>query len=242
MNTANTEISIFFIPPTQGRRRLWSHRRWGSRDYLNGITCRIWRESEVIPDSYLLLYEEEVKSFDTELGRLFADLSAESTFDGEAYTLDGHLLMLSVKPRELLAVYSAPVKVNGENTFYSFVYPTKLKISDSHLYTMLGNGTDELGLAQRQTRRLESGDEVVTYASLDETGTNLTEKDSFTVGEDGGELGKVPLPAGKYRYQFIVTDIIGRSFGSDYCIYEITEEDGNRKVQAAQVQKKAEEG
>jgi hypothetical protein len=214
----------------------------GSRDYLNGITCRIWRESEVIPDSYLLLYEEEVKSFDTELGRLFADLSAESTFDGEAYTLDGHLLMLSVKPRELLAVYSAPVKVNGENTFYSFVYPTKLKISDSHLYTMLGNGTDELGLAQRQTRRLESGDEVVTYASLDETGTNLTEKDSFTVGEDGGELGKVPLPAGKYRYQFIVTDIIGRSFGSDYCIYEITEEDGNRKVQAAQVQKKAEEG
>jgi hypothetical protein len=78
----------------------------------------------------------------------------------------------------------------------------------------------------------------MTYAAADEKGKKLTGHEKFMIGEDGGDLGEVPLRPGRYRCQYIVTDIIGRTFESDYAIYEITENEGKREVRLTEVQKK----
>ena len=208
-----------------------------SRPYLRDIVCRVWQESEYIPDYYLMLMDEEVETFYTSLGRRRADLLIRTAFEGNAPALDGHLLFSSVSSRLRLAVYSAPVMVNGEDTWYTCVLSRRFG-RKKLLYTTLGNGTDELGLPERNVRKLRPGDIVMTYAAADEKGKKLTGHEKFMIGEDGGDLGEVPLRPGRYRCQYIVTDIIGRTFESDYAIYEITENEGKREVRLTEVQKK----
>ena len=104
---------------------------------------------------------------------------------------------------------------------------------------MLGNGSDEYGLPTRDVRKLRPGDCVSAYWSFDEKGMILQKKDEFTIGEDGGTLSYEPLPPGRYQYQFIVTDIIGNTYGSDYAVFEIREE-GERSVQITEVVKQDE--
>ena len=65
-------------------------------------------------------------------------------------------------------------------------------------------------------------------------------EDEFTIDDEDIEPEKIPLPAGRYRCQYVVTDIIGRKTGSDYCIFEITDGDEGRQVQLTEIQKKTE--
>lgn len=205
-----------------------------SRFYLRDAIGRIWRESESIPGAYQLLMDGEVETYNTDLERLVSDLTLNSTFDGHVTALDGHPLLLSVTPRLSMITYSAPICVNGEDTSYTFVC-VKWRGKQKKLFTLLGNGTDETGLVSREIRKLKEGDIVSTYSALDENGEHLVEGEEFVIGEDGGELELIPLPEGRYRYQFIATDIIGNSVGSDYCIFEITQEDGVRHAQMKEV-------
>ena len=205
-----------------------------SRFYLRGVIGRIWRESEYIPGKYELLMDGEVETYDTDLGRLFANLTLNSTFDGQVAALDGHPILLGVTSRLTMITYSAPIRVNGEDTFYTFIC-VKRRGRQIKVITLLGNSTDENGLASREIRRLEEGDIVSTYSARDENGEKLTEGEEFIIGEDGGKLELIPLPEGRYRYQFIATDIIGNSVGSDYCIFEITQENGVRNAQMKEI-------
>jgi hypothetical protein len=55
-------------------------------------------------------------------------------------------------------------------------------------------------------------------------------KEEFSAEVDEICPEKMPLPEGKYRCQYIVTDIIGQTTLYDYGIFEITEESGERTV------------
>ena len=138
-------------------------------------------------------------------------------------------------------VYTAPVCVNGEDTSYSFVMVESLfKRRRRIIYTMLGSLFDENGLPSREVGHLKSGDRVAVYAASDETGKNRILEDEFTIDDEDIEPEKIPLPAGRYRCQYVVTDIIGRKTGSDYCIFEITDGDEGRQVQLTEIQKRTE--
>ena len=60
----------------------------------------------------------------------------------------------------------------------------------------LGNGQDEQGLPTRDVRQLQPGDRVSTYTSYDEKGEYRLKQEEFVIGEDGGTLSYIPLPAG----------------------------------------------
>ena len=207
-----------------------------SRPYLRNVILRVWKESEFVPDTYMLLGDSEVDTYVTELGRKLSDLRMSSALSGEAYALDGHLLLLSVSSRMRTQTYSAPVRVNGEDTIYTFVVKKSLfKRYRRVIYAMLGGFFDEDGLPVRAVGHLRSGDKVCVYEAMDESGKNLTAQEAFTIGEDDPRPELIPLPEGKYRCQYLVTDIIGRTAGSDYCLFEITEEDGTRTVKPTEI-------
>jgi hypothetical protein len=100
---------------------------------------------------------------------------------------------------------------------------------------MLGNLFDENGLASRNFEHLKIGDRIAVYEALDEAGENLFLQDEFTIEDESIEPERIPLPEGTYRCQYIVTDILDKKTGSDYCIYQITEEDGERKVELKEI-------
>ena len=207
-----------------------------SRPYLRNVILRVWKESEFVPDTYMLLGDSEVDTYVTELGRKLSDLRMSSALSGEAYALDGHLLLLSVSSRMRTQTYSAPVRVNGEDTIYTFVVKKSLfKRYRRVIYAMLGGFFDEDGLPVRAVGHLRSGDKVCVYEAMDESGKNLTAQEAFTIGEDDPRPELIPLPEGKYRCQYLVTDIIGRTAGSDYCLFEITEEGGTRTVKPTEI-------
>ena len=209
-----------------------------SQPYLRSVILRVWQESAFIPDSYVLLADSEVDTYVTELGRELSDLHISSALSGEAFALDGHFLLLSVSSKLLTQTYSAPVRVNGRDTTYTFVMKKSLFRRDRRIiYSMLGDLVDENGLTSREFRHLRSGDRVCVYAAADETGTNLTAQEEFTIGTGDFYPVSIPLPEGKYRCQYIVTDIIGREAGSDYCMFEITQEDGTRVVRPTEIAK-----
>ena len=205
-----------------------------SAPYLRGIICKIQMENDTIPVSYSRVLDGEVDTYDSSFSRRDALLTVNSTFRGDGVALDGHLLMLTVVPRRVTSTYTAPVCVNGEDTWYTFVRSKKDGVH-TLVSTAIGNVLDEQGLPTRDARQLKPGDRVCTYRSYDEEGVYLSKQEEFVIGEDGGTLSYVPLPAGRYRYQFVVTDIIGNTYGSDYAFFEIEEEEGERNVRITEV-------
>ena len=84
---------------------------------------------------------------------------------------------------------------DGEDTWYTFVRSKKDGVH-SLVSVTLGNGQDEQGLPTRDVRQLQPGDRVSTYTSYDEKGEYRLKQEEFVIGEDGGTLSYVPLPAG----------------------------------------------
>ena len=140
-----------------------------SAPYLRGIICKIYRENQSIPVTYSPILDGEVDTYDTRSSRQNAKLTVNSTFRGDGVALDGHLLMLTVIPRRITSTYTAPICVNGEDTWYTFVRSKKDGVH-SLVSVTLGNGQDEQGLPTRDVRQLQPGDRVSTYTSYDEKG------------------------------------------------------------------------
>ena len=209
-----------------------------SRQYLRGITLRVWKESAFVADTYSLVSDYEIKTYATALGRKLSRLRVGCVPTGKVYALDSHPLLVSVYSSARAQIYSAPVCVNGEDTYYSFVAAeSPLESRERILYTMLGTLFDENGLPSRAVEQLKNGDRVKVYSAADEAGEILFPGEEFTIEEDNIMPGWVSLPEGKYRCQYIVSDIIGRKVGSDYCIFEIEEKDGESTVQLKQIAK-----
>ena len=208
-----------------------------SRPYLRGVVLRTWKESEMIPGTFSLIADNEVDTYMTGLGRKLSDLRISSRPDGKAYALDSHFLLLNVYPSARTQLYSAPVRVNGEDTSFGFVMAeTLLKHRQGIIYTMLGSLFDENGLPSRVIGHLKPGDRIAVYEASDEAGGDLILQDEFTIRNPFIEPERIPLPKGTYRCQYIVTDITGKTISSNFCIYQITEEDGRRKVELKEVQ------
>ena len=153
-----------------------------------------------------------------------------SSLPTRAYALQGHRLLLSVSATALLQTCSAPVCVNGEDTSFTFVVLNNpIGNQKKIMHTMLGSFIDENGLVSRVYGHLKKGDKVSVYAALDETGEKRTPQEEFIIEEDDPSPELISLSEGSYRCQYIVTDIIGKTYGSACCRYAITE-DGQVKI------------
>ena len=154
----------------------------------------------------------------------------DDDFDGNWYHLDSHLLLTSATARRVTTSVSAPVNVNGEDLNLSFVR------SNSERRRILSRGrlekgNDENGLNTRDVRVLKKGDRVNVYKAADEKGELRIPQEEYEESKDGGDLGYLPLPAGRYRLQYIASDILGNSVYSNYAICEISGDDSDRKVE-----------
>lgn len=205
-----------------------------SRYYLRSITYRLWREDRTQPDSYLYIGEDCLRSYGSQLERLLTGVTFTSNFQGEWYCLEEKPLLTSVNGMAHTAAYSAPVNINGVDTVYTFFRITRGSRSIL-LPGPIGNGLDEYGFPERETRYLEEGDKIKTYLAVDETGEERMLLKESTVSSFGGDISLYSLGDGRYRYQFIATDILGRETSSDYGIFQVTRKDGKKTVKAVEV-------
>ncbi len=205
-----------------------------SEPYIFSLSRRLWRESEKNPGRFELVGTDAVENYDIRFRKKASAYVIDDDFDGDWYHLDSHFLLTSATARRATTSVTAPVNVNGEDFNLSFVRPNS---GSKHIHSLgrLEKGSDENGLNTRDVRILQEGDRVSVYSANDETGGFITPQEEFEETTEGGDLGYLPLPAGKYRMQYIANDIYGNSIYSNYAICEISGEDGDRKVEVTRV-------
>ena len=162
-------------------------------------------------------------------------LRFEGRFQGNWYCFEGTPLLTTIIAKEKGAGFTAPVKVNDEDTEYSFLYLKDKKGKLELRSGIVGSSYDEYGFPSRSFSRLKKGDEVCVYTAVNEKGKDLRENEPFTVTKDRQLPTIEPLPEGRYRYQLVATDIYGNSITSNYCIFEIQGGEEERTITATEV-------
>ena len=194
-----------------------------SREWLASVDCRLWRDQGKKTSVYILLGDNTLSFYEDGFQKGYEELTFLSDFRGEWCFFGGTPLLTAVATKEKSVCYTAPVAVNGEDTEYSFRMVRNKEGAPKFRYGIVGAAFDEYGLPSRFFSRLGKGDEVVVYTAANEKAQNLRVNAPFTVGKDQQMPEISKLPEGRYRYQFVVTDIYGASFLSDYAYFEITE-------------------
>ncbi len=148
----------------------------------------------------------------------------EDGFDGYWLSLpDGqNLATYIVDYDEDYIIYTSPVEVNGVET------NLRLRQNlDDWSVTIEGiwNGIDENGMAARDVRKLNAGDEIVpVYTSINAD----TEEESVYYGgaytyEGDNEIVYGWLDAADYLYAFCIDDIYGDYYMSDFVTFNVDE-------------------
>lgn len=159
-------------------------------------------------------------------------LSFTSDFRGTWLALNGAYLNCSVVERgDGYTIFSAPVQVNGERTNLRFMFVEEAGRPDGGYYKLIGlwGGLDENDLADKQIVPLKPGDTVTVLqkkidpmADVTVAAAPLSEGETVTIGEDGGEISALPLEdSSQYRYIFIADDIFGNRFYSDTASFQL---------------------
>ena len=146
-------------------------------------------------------------------------------FDGFWFSLpDGQLLaaylMLECDGYDL---YTSPVEVNGEETNLIFAYDYE---ETAVYFISLWDGVDESGASARGNDELETGDVIVPmyYAMAVDSG-----EESYYYGEEYVYDGKSEpsfnyLYDGEYLYGFIINDIFGNYYETDYINFTVEDD------------------
>jgi hypothetical protein len=74
---------------------------------------------------------------------------------------------------------------------------------------------------------LEGGDKIAAYAATSTKKEEVTLLEEVTIpqgtsDEDANHVEEAPLEDGRYRFQYVATDIAGNSLTSDYGIFEVS--------------------
>ena len=139
-------------------------------------------------------------------------------FDGSWLALpDGQLLATYVvDASEDSIVYTSPIYLNGARTNLRIVHD-----SDGIIIEGAWDGIDENGIAAREIKNISAGDVIVPMYYLDDDS-------EYTAGEyeweDGDNIIYSSLPEASYYYCFVIEDVYGDYFISDFVIFSIDEE------------------
>ncbi|MEE3419914.1 MAG: clostripain-related cysteine peptidase [Lachnospiraceae bacterium] len=137
-------------------------------------------------------------------------------FDGTWFALpDGQTLCVNVQSQEDgYDVYSAPVKLNGEETNLLLIHDYE---NNEAYISGIWDGMDENGMSSRDVKEIKDGDTIVpiydAYA-LDSDDESTYEGSAYTVQ---GELNLTyaSLPDGEYIYSFNINDLYGDYLSTD---------------------------
>lgn len=158
----------------------------------------------------------------------FSSGLVEDTFSGQWYMIENNLIpMFIVEKNGNSSVYTSPVKLNGKET--------NLRIAmtqDGNAYdiTVLGtwDGVNENGESARSVVPLKEGDVIVPIFNTYDSEGNFAGKaegDECTYSGDN-MIEFVDLPAGDYRYSFVINDIYGNVCYTGFTVFT-TDDDGN---------------
>jgi hypothetical protein len=148
-------------------------------------------------------------------------------FQGYWFALDrSALYSCPIDETDHSFIFSAPVLLNSQpaNLRFAFEFGEDNKQTEDYLeghYEILGiwSGIDgESGMSLAQLQPLQERDEITI---LYEDQSDTLEPGDMVTYQSGMAVQDMPLKAGKYRYQFIVTDIFGNTYVSDTALYEV---------------------
>ena len=147
-------------------------------------------------------------------------------FRGVWGSIDGNLVYMELSfEGEDYNIYSIPIYLNGEDYNLQVVYDFTLEE-----WTIVGawRGIDEYGMADKDLRLLQPGDEITTIwylatASGDDEFEGY-EVDTFTVTEDTS-FYEIELPDGSYNMLFEMRDAMGNYAYSDVVTFDVIDGD-----------------
>ena len=132
-------------------------------------------------------------------------------FDGKWLSLpDGSLLsMYIVEAGDDSTIYTSPIELNGKRTNLRIV-----QSGDSVKIEGAWDGIDENGMAAREVKKLNAGDEIapIYYILGDDDSESTYTADAYEWA-NGDNVIYAQLPNGDYYYAFSIDDIYG-----DYCM------------------------
>lgn len=136
-------------------------------------------------------------------------------FDGSWLALpDGQLLATYVvDASEDSIVYTSPIYLNGKRTNLRIV-------QDSEGIYIEGawDGIDENGIAAREIKKISAGDVIAPMYYLDDDSEYTASEYEW---EEGDSIIYSSLPEASYYYCFLVEDVYGDYFISDFVIFNI---------------------
>ena len=186
---------------------------------LAGIGFSLYRVDED-SDAVLLLGTDNDITADWENG-VFTD-----NFRGVWGSIDGCLVYMELSYEgEDYNLYSVPVLLNGEAYNLQVVYDF-----NDEAWSILGarQGIDDSGMADKELRKLQSGDELTTIwymASLsDDSDFEAYEAETLTVTE-GTAFTEMDLPDGEYMLLFEFWDTQGNSGTSQAVTFKVEGDD-----------------
>ena len=186
---------------------------------LAGIGFSLYRVDED-SDAVLLLGTDNDITADWENG-VFTD-----NFRGVWGSIDGCLVYMELSYEgEDYNLYSVPVLLNGEAYNLQVVYDF-----NDEAWSILGarQGIDDSGMADKELRKLQSGDELTTIwymASLsDDNDFEAYEAETLTVTE-GTAFTEMDLPDGEYMLLFEFWDTQGNSGTSQAVTFKVEGDD-----------------
>lgn len=186
-------------------------------DILSGIGFALYLVDEESDQTMLLGIDNDMDA-DWENG-VFSD-----NFRGVWGAIDGHIVYMELSfDGDGYNLYSVPILLNGEEYNLQVAYD----FTDS-TWSILGawQGIDENGMADKDLRLLEEGDEITTLwyiasASGDDDFEPYT-AETFTVTTDTS-FGEVDLPDGSYSMLYEMRDAMGNYAYSDQVIFECSD-------------------
>ena len=186
---------------------------------LAGIGFSLYRVDED-SDAVLLLGTDNDITADWENG-VFTD-----NFRGVWGSIDGCLVYMELSYEgEDYNLYSVPVLLNGEAYNLQVVYDF-----NDEAWSILGarQGIDDSGMADKELRKLQSGDELTTIwymASLsDDSDFEAYEAETLTATE-GTAFTEMDLPDGEYMLLFEFWDTQGNSGTSQAVTFKVEGDD-----------------
>ena len=163
-----------------------------------------------------------------ELGETY-DISADwengvfaDQFGGYWLSLpNGTLLsMFIVGSEDGRAIYTSPVELNGKRTNLRVIQTA------NDLYVEgAWDGIDENGMASREIRKLQPGDQIApVYYLLDDSADEKTQTGDVYQWSDGDSVIYAMLPNSDYYYAFSIDDVYGDYFLSDPVVFTVADE------------------
>ncbi|MBQ2823762.1 MAG: Clostripain family protein [Oscillospiraceae bacterium] len=187
---------------------------------VNGIYCSVYL-ADYADDGYL--YELGIDNYvDVE----WDSGVVKDCFDGYWYMLgDGQILaMYIVEETDDYDIFTSPVLLNGERTnlrirlnYYEDDYDISI--------TGAWDGIDEYGQADKTVTKLAEGDIITpVYYTYNFDGEYIDEfcGEGYVYNGDSNIYEDI-LPSAEYDYAFVIDDIFGSSYYTDYVTFEVDE-------------------